>query len=303
MLGAFTVRANNYFAPRRPAAERAATSSTCAGCSKTAPTARRGLQHQQRDPRRADLGERLGSHDQRHLHQRAQRPRVERDPRRPHRRGAGHRRADVLRRRRRTSSASPAAIRSRSGSRTTTRATSPARAVRWCDTRHPHLRLRRGVQLLRAAACGAASTPSRPAAASASTRCRRGRRSTRAPSSSAATRPTTRPTRRPTRSSSTSPSGRRGRRRLRRRSRRTGATTSSSRTSGGVSNNLTLNLGRALRQPATDAEPATTTSRRAPASRGTSRGNGTHRRARRRRQVLRLRAGGARPDAAAEQRA
>ena len=97
------------------------------------------------------------------------------------------------------------------------------------DHRHPHLRPRPGVQLLRAAACSAASTPSRRAAATAGTTWTRARPWTRAPSSSAATQATTRPIRSPTRSSSTSSSVQRT----------TTATPSSRRTSAGISSSRT----------------------------------------------------------------
>ena len=62
---------------------------------------------------------------------------------------------------------------------------------------HPHLCRSTTRSATSCPACGAASTPSRWAAASATTRCRRGRRSTPASSSSGATRRTTRPIRRP----------------------------------------------------------------------------------------------------------
>ena len=262
-VGAFEVGATNYFARGDLQLNAEATSSTCAGVLETAPTRGEGFNTNNADPRRADVGERLGSPDQRHLHQRAQRPRVQRDPRRPHRRGAGHRRADATSTTTSTSSASPAAIRSRSGSRTTTRATSPARAARWCATvirtyvfdesfsyfvpqpvgRRAHLQGRRR--------------------RSASTRCRRARPSISGTfkfRSDAPYNPAN-PATYPFQFDITL--GPPGVERLRRRTPRTAATTSSSRTSGGVEQQPHAEPRPALRQPAPDARPATTTSRRA----------------------------------------
>ena len=56
MVGAFTVRANNYFA-RGDLQLNESNFINVRWLLETAPTARRGLQHQQRDPRRQGLGE------------------------------------------------------------------------------------------------------------------------------------------------------------------------------------------------------------------------------------------------------
>ena len=114
--------------PRRPAAERPQLHQRPLA-ARGRNVARRGLQHQQRDPRRQGLGGRPRHDVGRHLHQRAHRPAVERHPLRPHRRIADHGAAGLLQRRRRGHRLRRPRSRSRSASATSTPPTSPAPAA------------------------------------------------------------------------------------------------------------------------------------------------------------------------------
>ena len=124
------VRATNYFGARRRAAERAELRQRPLGARNRA-DARRRLQHQQRDASTRRRGRATGI-----TWSAAPTPSVLTDRAsnviRVGRIGEelGDRRAGVLRRRREARSGSPAAIRSRSGSATSIRATSPAGAAR-----------------------------------------------------------------------------------------------------------------------------------------------------------------------------
>ena len=224
------VQGDELLRARRPAAEREELLQRPLGARDRA-DAWRGLQHQQPDARRPDMGERLGSPDQRQLHHRRRRSRQQRDPRRPHRRGTGHRRPGVLRRRRQLH-------RLRRARSVFDRAVERPSELRHRQGRfdgpdaHPHLRVRRLVQLLRAEPVGRRA------------HLQDGRRHQLQPDAAAddgrfrhlpcsgPMRPTTRPTRRLTRSSSTSSSGRRTSKATMS-SPRIAATTFSSRTSTG----------------------------------------------------------------------
>ena len=146
-VGFFTVRANNYFA-RADLQLNDRNFINGRWLLEDANVARRGLQHQQRDPRRQGVGGRPRHAVGRHLHQRAHRPAVERHPLRAHRRIADHGAAGLLQRRRRGD-------RLRRPRPVLDRPAQPARQLHHrhrrhrADHGHPQLRHRPGVQLLR----------------------------------------------------------------------------------------------------------------------------------------------------------